>query len=185
MATAQLTEPAPQRTREAASRPRGCIEFRLALVCYGGVSLAVYMHGVTKELHKLVRASRRFDDVRDLAERNPFRDDETESVYFEALRELARAGKRLSVTVDVIAGTSAGGINGVVLGKVLALDGSQEELKGCGSRRATCASSSAASRSAGSAPGRSWRPPGCCARGSSARRTTHPHPCAASSCRSC
>jgi patatin-related protein len=129
MATAQLTQPVVQPTREAVSRPRGCIEFRLALVCYGGVSLAVYMHGVTKELHKLVRASRRFDDVRDLAEPNPFRDDETESVYFEALRELARAGKRLSVTVDVIAGTSAGGINGVVLGKVLAIDGAQDGLK--------------------------------------------------------
>lgn len=25
-------------------------ELRLALVCYGGVSLAVYMHGVTKEI---------------------------------------------------------------------------------------------------------------------------------------
>ncbi len=129
MATAQLTRPAPQPTREPAARPRGCIEFRLALVCYGGVSLAVYMHGVTKELHKLVRASRRFDEVRDLGERNPYGDDETESAYFEALRELARAGRRLSVTVDVIAGTSAGGINGVVLGKVLALDGGQDGLR--------------------------------------------------------
>ena len=37
-------------------------ELRLALVCYGGVSLAVYMHGVTKELHKLLRAARKFDE---------------------------------------------------------------------------------------------------------------------------
>ena len=35
-------------------------ELRLALVCYGGVSLAIYMHGITKELEKLVRASARF-----------------------------------------------------------------------------------------------------------------------------
>jgi nucleoside-triphosphatase len=28
------------------------------LVCYGGVSLAIYMHGVTKEIHKLVTASK-------------------------------------------------------------------------------------------------------------------------------
>ena len=34
-------------------------ELRLALVCYGGVSLAVYMHGTTKEVWKLVRASMR------------------------------------------------------------------------------------------------------------------------------
>ena len=32
-------------------------ELRIALVCYGGISLAVYMHGVTKELWKLARAS--------------------------------------------------------------------------------------------------------------------------------
>src|SRR5215470_11700001 len=32
-------------------------ELRLALVCYGGVSLAIYMHGITKEIHRLVRAS--------------------------------------------------------------------------------------------------------------------------------
>ena len=35
-------------------------ELRLALVCYGGVSLAVYMHGVTKEVWHLARASRAF-----------------------------------------------------------------------------------------------------------------------------
>ena len=32
-------------------------ELRIALVCFGGVSLAVYMHGVSKEILKLVRAS--------------------------------------------------------------------------------------------------------------------------------
>ncbi|HYF46198.1 MAG TPA: patatin-like protein [Acidimicrobiales bacterium] len=105
------------------------IELRLALVCYGGVSLAVYMHGLTKEVHKLVRASRAFDDVEDLAAANPFGADRTEAAYFEALREMARGGRRLLVTVDVIAGTSAGGINGVVLGKVLARGGEQDRLR--------------------------------------------------------
>ena len=33
-------------------------ELRIALVCYGGISLAVYMHGVTKELWHLARVSR-------------------------------------------------------------------------------------------------------------------------------
>ena len=32
-------------------------ELRIALVCYGGVSLAVYMHGITKEIWRLARAS--------------------------------------------------------------------------------------------------------------------------------
>src|SRR3954463_16134424 len=97
--------------------PAERIELRLALVCYGGVSLAVYMHGITKELHKLVRASRRFDADESLDTANPFGADETESAYYEALRELAKKGSPLSVSIDVIAGTSAGGINGVVLAK--------------------------------------------------------------------
>ena len=29
---------------------------RLGHGCYGGVSLAIYIHGVNKELHKVVRA---------------------------------------------------------------------------------------------------------------------------------
>jgi patatin-related protein len=111
---------------DATSNPA---ELRLALVCYGGVSLAVYMHGMTKEIHKLVRASRAFDDVGPIGE-NPFEeDDESEYAYFEALRAVARAGHQLTVVVDVIAGTSAGGINGVCLAKVLATNGSQEPLK--------------------------------------------------------
>jgi hypothetical protein len=36
-------------------------EIRIALVCYGGVSLAIYMHGVTRELHRLVTAASRLD----------------------------------------------------------------------------------------------------------------------------
>ena len=37
-------------------------ELRLALICYGGVSLAIYMHGITKEIWKLAQASRDFHD---------------------------------------------------------------------------------------------------------------------------
>ena len=33
-------------------------EVRLALVCYGGSSLAIYIHGNAKELHRLVIASK-------------------------------------------------------------------------------------------------------------------------------
>ena len=42
-------------------------EVRIALVCYGGVSLAIYMHGITRELHRLVTASSRLDE-----DENPF-----------------------------------------------------------------------------------------------------------------
>ena len=33
-------------------------ELRFALICYGGISLAVYMHGITKEVWRLAAASR-------------------------------------------------------------------------------------------------------------------------------
>jgi patatin-related protein len=120
----------PDRETQAGA---GEAELRLALVCYGGVSLAVYMHGVTKELHKLVIAARRFDELADVDASTAFPDGEpgidTERVYFQLLRELATHGRRLSVTIDIIAGTSAGGINGICLGKVIARNGSQEKLK--------------------------------------------------------
>jgi patatin-related protein len=100
-------------------------EVRIALVCYGGVSLAIYMHGVTRELHRLVIASSRFDE-----ERNPFESSSTERVYWELLHELAAEdGVQTRVVVDVISGTSAGGINGVFLAKAVAHDLSQQSLR--------------------------------------------------------
>ncbi|RDH77275.1 patatin-like protein [Mycolicibacterium moriokaense] len=100
-------------------------ELRLALVCYGGVSLAVYMHGVTKELHKLVVAAREFDQRR---ADNPFTDG-TEAVYYDALTDIASDGPRLVVSIDIVGGTSAGGINGIALSKAIARDASLEPLK--------------------------------------------------------
>src|SRR5688500_7629217 len=102
-------------------------ELRLALVCYGGVSLAIYMHGITKEIHRLVRASEAFND-------NPAvrRDDldAGEKVYLRALERCAASDEvRTRVVVDVIAGTSAGGINGICLAKALAHNLSQDALK--------------------------------------------------------
>ena len=58
-------------------------EFRLGLVCDGGVSLAIYMHGVTKEVHKLVQASVAFE-LEETA--NPFGPDDTARVYWDLLR---------------------------------------------------------------------------------------------------
>ena len=95
-------------------------ELRLALVCYGGSSLAIYMHGVTKELHRLVRASalarRGAGGWRRVAERA------RASTGGCSARSPSATGKgvRTRVVVDVVAGTSAGGINGVCLAKALA-----------------------------------------------------------------
>jgi patatin-related protein len=107
-------------------------EIRLGLVCYGGVSLAIYMHGVTKELFKLVRAARAFDSAYAASDFDPERwftgppevqgapNYDSEKAYFAALAALAGQGDPLTVVLDVIAGTSAGGINGVCLARGLA-----------------------------------------------------------------
>ena len=102
-------------------------ELRLAVVLYGGVSLAIYMHGTTKELHRLVKASA-LAGVEGEVPRTP-----SERVYGELLDELAERdphGVRTRVVVDVVAGTSAGGINGVYLAKAIAHNRSQDALRG-------------------------------------------------------
>lgn len=87
-------------------------ELRLALVCYGGVSLAVYMHGLTKEVWKLARASMRRHSPAGLP---PARD--SEIVYQALLDSLPNLDLR--VMCDIVAGASAGGINGVLLARAL------------------------------------------------------------------
>jgi patatin-related protein len=102
-------------------------ELRLALVCYGGVSLAIYMHGVTKEIHRLVRASEAFNGSGAISAEDL---DPGERVYLRALEKCAAADDvKTRVVVDVIAGTSAGGINGICLAKALAHNLSQNALK--------------------------------------------------------
>ena len=106
-------------------------ELRLALVCYGGVSLAVYMHGVTKEILKLVRASRIYHGENSYArrqtssfaelEKDPVGERDTERVYFDLLKMIGETNE-LRVLVDTIAGASAGGINGVLLARAIAHD---------------------------------------------------------------
>src|SRR4051794_30776636 len=100
-------------------------ELRLGVVCYGGSSLAIYMHGVTKELNRLVKASALLDA--DLA---PQPDARSEAFYIDLLRRVADdSGVRTRVVVDVVAGTSAGGINGIYLTKAIAHNLSQDALR--------------------------------------------------------
>lgn len=98
-------------------------ELRLALVCYGGISLAVYMHGITKEIWKLARASRAFhaDDDEDLST--------TEGIYRDILGEIADNQQlKIRILTDIITGASAGGINGIFLAKAVATGQSIEPL---------------------------------------------------------
>jgi len=98
-------------------------ELRMALVCYGGISLAVYMHGITKEIWRLARASRAFHGDNAPALQS------TERVYHDLLGEIAEeADLRLRVMPDIIAGASAGGINGVFLAQAIATGQSLEPL---------------------------------------------------------
>ncbi len=98
-------------------------ELRIALVCYGGISLAVYMHGVTKELWHATRASRAFHCPEGAGPTG------VESVYLRMFEEIALTRDlRLRLLTDIVSGASAGGINGVFLAQAIATGQSLEPL---------------------------------------------------------
>jgi patatin-related protein len=97
-------------------------ELRLALICYGGISLAVYMHGITKEVWRLARASRAFHAGEAPAAGS-------ESVYFKLIDAMASECEfDVRVIVDILAGASAGGINAVFLAEAIASGRSLDPL---------------------------------------------------------
>jgi patatin-related protein len=77
--------------------PAAMHETRIGLVMYGGVSLAVYENGVSQEMFR--------------------------AVHGEGVYDLVRSLRGTNIVVDVISGTSAGGINGVLLAFALANGG--------------------------------------------------------------
>src|SRR5690348_9507479 len=95
-------------------------EIRLALVLNVGVSLAVWMGGVTHEIDDLRRSSWQFPSP-DPRDRGAAHD-----VYSGMLNAL-----RTGLRVDVIAGSSAGGINGAALGAAI---GARRPLRVSGHR---------------------------------------------------
>jgi patatin-related protein len=107
--------------------PGDARQLRLAIVLYGGVSLAIYMHGSTKEAHRLVRASALLEQGLDGSGEQLT---DLDRIYMRLLEgDGARGEPPLRVVIDVISGTSAGGINGVYLAKALAHDHSQDALR--------------------------------------------------------
>ncbi len=97
-------------------------ELRLALICYGGISLAVYMHGITKEVWRLARASRDFHAGEPAGEG-------TASVYCRLLDSIAdECGLELRVLVDILTGASAGGINAIFLAEAISTGQSLDPL---------------------------------------------------------
>jgi len=108
-------------------------EIRFAVVMYGGVSLAIYINGVTQELFKMVRATARKEDgsylipAPDPAAPSMGRENVlsgTEMIYRQIGEEL-----NARFVVDILSGTSAGGINAVYLAKALVNDQSLDQLK--------------------------------------------------------
>jgi len=98
-------------------------ELRLALVCYGGVSLAVYMHGITKEVWHLARASRAFHHP------SAVHLDGVAEAYRDFLSVIERDhGLRLRVLPDILTGASAGGINAIFLAQAIHSGHSLEPL---------------------------------------------------------
>ncbi len=69
-------------------------EFRLGIVLYGGVSLAVYMNGVCQEFYNAIRG--------------------------RGIYKLIKALTDSDIVVDIVSGTSAGGVNGVLLSYAIA-----------------------------------------------------------------
>jgi patatin-related protein len=75
-------------------RPQFLREMQLGLVVYGGVSLAIYTHGVCQEFYHAVRG--------------------------RGIYKLVKALTDADLVVDAISGSSAGGINGILLGYAIA-----------------------------------------------------------------
>jgi len=105
-------------------------ELRLAITYFGGVSLAIYQHGINREILNLIRASKlcHRDRQGEAPGTRPFRKyypDESELTTGDVyLQFLEAVGQHISlrVIVDVITGSSAGGINGIALARALAND---------------------------------------------------------------
>ncbi len=88
-------------------------ELRVALVCYGGISLAVTMHGVTKEIWHATRASRAWH----AGDAPP---PGVAGVYARLFDTIAQTrALALRFVPDILSGTSAGGINAVFLAQAL------------------------------------------------------------------
>jgi patatin-related protein len=110
-------------------------EVRFAVVLYGGVSLAIYIYGVVQELYHMVRATARKNENELLIDEGDLSG--TERVYRRLGRILGSEVEEVTdedpvhtrFIVDVLAGTSAGGINAVYLAKALSNGQPFQQLK--------------------------------------------------------
>lgn len=119
-------------------------EFRFAVVMYGGVSLAIYINGITQELLELVKSTA--PDKGNVAYISTEDLSASGKVYRKIGQllgnKLLQSKEKLQVSditsempissrfvIDILSGTSAGGINAVFLAKALANDQKIDQLK--------------------------------------------------------
>jgi patatin-related protein len=111
-------------------------ETRFAVVMYGGVSLAIYINGVAQELRRLVRATAAAAGGDHALPRKELTS--TDAVYRKIAQLLPGdaadapaddAPIRTRFVIDILSGTSAGGINALFLAKALVNDQSIASLK--------------------------------------------------------
>jgi patatin-related protein len=125
-------------------------EIRFAVVLYGGSSLAIYINGVVQELFHMVRATApevnsaiRSPKFLHASSRKPLHEKHpkgTERVYRKIGQILGSGKESIGIDyktepihtrfiVDILSGTSAGGINGVFLAKALANDQKMDAIQ--------------------------------------------------------
>ena len=111
-------------------------EVRFAVVMYGGVSLAIYINGISQELLRLVRSTAKDQQARFNGTERIYRKVSyllaNECLTMDELNQAIADTNALPPTrflVDILSGTSAGGINGIFLAKALANGQDMEELK--------------------------------------------------------
>lgn len=126
-------------------------EVRFAVVMYGGVSLAIYINGIAQELFRMVKSTapqeagatravagsdlssteRIYRKLSYLLANRPFREECRTNAA--ANRKLPDAPTNDAIearfVVDILSGTSAGGINAIFLAKALANNQSIDQLK--------------------------------------------------------
>jgi patatin-related protein len=123
-------------------------EVRLAVVIYGGVSLAIYINGIVQEMLRFVRATAPLNNLdSDQALLKESQLVSSERVYrqlgqilndpdhrpaahlLEEIDNGAHQPIRTRFVVDILSGTSAGGINAIFLAKALANNQDLDELQ--------------------------------------------------------
>lgn len=106
------------------------VEQRIGVVMYGGISLAIYMNGVAQEFLNLVLSTAHDREGNGLLSEQPSLNGDTPDMLTGIQRVYRDMARMISSTddgtiqtkfvVDILTGTSAGGLNAMYLGKSIA-----------------------------------------------------------------